>query len=1034
MAPIGLRHRFASFIRASPALPTHTSPQDPEVPHLQLEGPEHIQLQQPKEHHTNRSSTSAESYSEIVVDNTFTALRQAAYEGSTFPDDEEEGDDAAPSSRRGGASRSRGSRTSGSQGTSAGFPRRQSLGMTAAQQIKGLAYFIIRKVNKFLFLRFNDPEKERNFQAESWETQKNITMTTCMFYVLFWGLSVGLTPKPFDVFMWWTYVFWTGVTILPLPVMCWFNWPQSHKVIWQFWAVVGTWSWALAMLSDMYHCGFYTDHRNCGQRDFAGLFFFASAVPTLAIWSLKISRLPHIVAWTTFIVLLGVFIVSGRPSWSRHVVFLFTFFWFLMYISYAREKMSRQSFVLKERLKEQISATREAQACERQEADSKKRFVSYIFHEVRVPLNIATLAVQTLEGDGVLDRERIGEGTKEIADALKSSLGMMAQVLNDVLDFNRMEEGKLLQSTKPFSFHSVIRTILVGIRVSAADRQITLLSDCDPAIDALGVELMGDEMRLRQVIGNLAGNAVKFTGVGGEVKVVTRLLYAGPIVPEEEEAVSPMDVEDKIKELGGKMVPAVVPCPTAHTPATRGLLLQPKLERFHSTDSAAGDEPLRTHNHAIIRVEIVDSGVGIKKSDMKDNQLFSPYVQTEEGRRQGGKGTGLGLALVRNIVELSGGRLGVRSVRGKGSTFWVEMAYGLPPDWVPTQHHIGKGDGHRRPRAAAGWASEATMQNLAVTLEPKNSPRDCGNNNGTVKSDNDISMDDMFNNKGAAVMHVDEVELTPCADREVGPGVIKLNVEISDEEGESSVRARRPGLMARPSVMTQQSSSDTSPLLKNDEGAALASTTILEKPTLPPPTGSSPARNCNPGLKRESGDEARPMTAPAPLMSSKSYDPSAPTILQEHPHLHERSESEPVLTTRTLQILVVDDDMITRRLMTRLISRMGHSVTAAEDGSIAIKALQERRDTETAIDLVFLDNQMPILSGVEAVRQMRRLGYVIPVCGVTGNALKEDQEEFLWAGADRVLTKPVMEADVKDVIRFAMEKKQRLLEESAGAA
>lgn len=64
---------------------------------------------------------------------------------------------------------------------------------------------------------------------------------------------------------------------------------------------------------------------------------------------------------------------------------------------------------------------------------------------------------------------------------------------------------------------------------------------------------------------------------------------------------------------------------------------------------------------------------------MCSNRLFSPYVQTEIGRRQGGKGSGLGLALVRQIVKLSNGRLGVESQFGKGSMFWFELPYSLPP-------------------------------------------------------------------------------------------------------------------------------------------------------------------------------------------------------------------------------------------------------------------------------------------------------------------------------------------------------------------
>ena len=131
-----------------------------------------------------------------------------------------------------------------------------------------------------------------------------------------------------------------------------------------------------------------------------------------------------------------------------------------------------------------------------------------------------------------------------------------------------------------------------------------------------------------------------------------------------------------------------------------------------------------------------------------------------------------------------------------------------------------------------------------------------------------------------------------------------------------------------------------------------------------------------------------------------------------------------------MRVLVVDDDPLTRRLMTRMLTRLGCKVTTAENGEIALDLILNpgaSRPTPTSEDtgstsgildgatsssagggsddpryaIVFLDNQMPVMSGLEAVSQLRSRGRQDFVVGVTGNALLSDQEEYLDAGVDQ---------------------------------
>ena len=118
------------------------------------------------------------------------------------------------------------------------------------------------------------------------------------------------------------------------------------------------------------------------------------------------------------------------------------------------------------------------------------------------------------------------------------------------------------------------------------------------------------------------------------------------------------------------------------------------------------------------------------------------------------------------------------------------------------------------------------------------------------------------------------------------------------------------------------------------------------------------------------------------------------------------SEEPPTTVPTGLRVLVVDDDALTRTLMTRMLSRLGCKVSTAENGSAALEMVLG--DCSGRFAVVFLDNQMPVMSGLSMVSKLREAGRSDFVVGVTGNALLSDQEEYLEAGVDKCVLLPAV--------------------------
>ncbi|GAB4525323.1 MAG: hypothetical protein Tsb0010_09040 [Parvularculaceae bacterium] len=247
--------------------------------------------------------------------------------------------------------------------------------------------------------------------------------------------------------------------------------------------------------------------------------------------------------------------------------------------------------------------------------EAKSAFVANISHEVRTPITGIDGALRLLEKHDLSPEQR------ELVEISRKSAAALRTLVNNVLDLSRIEAGEVALEPAPFDLETLLRDAAATFAALAREKGITLQTEIDGDAPAA---IVGDAARLRQVLLNFIGNAVKFT------------------------------------ERGGVRV-RVAPAP--------------------------GRETAR---HVRLCFEVSDTGPGISADEQL--RLFERFRQAESRRGARESGSGLGLSIARELVELMGGEIGLDSAPGRGSRFWFSAEFPVADETAVSSETAPEGE------------------------------------------------------------------------------------------------------------------------------------------------------------------------------------------------------------------------------------------------------------------------------------------------------------------------------------------------------
>jgi two-component system, sensor histidine kinase and response regulator len=353
----------------------------------------------------------------------------------------------------------------------------------------------------------------------------------------------------------------------------------------------------------------------------------------------------------------------------------------------------------------------------------------------------------------------------------------------------------------------------------------------------------------------------------------------------------------------------------------------------------------RDDTHVTLRFDVRDTGIGI--SPEQQSRLFESFQQADTSTTRRFGGTGLGLAIAKRLAGLMSGTVGVESEPGKGSRFWFTAKLG-----------VGQVDaGQRGPSTdVRGWrillaaSNDSTRDAIRRMLES-------------------MRFDVM-----AVASLAEAMPVLAAADAERRPfKLFMFDAALpAAAGGEATLDVQALRLLSPPRLIALNA--DSRGGAAPPPGGRIDAVIVIEKPATPS------------------------TLLDAVMLTARST--AGPRV----PQLVELRRQNAARTLEGARVLVVEDNEINREVITELLGQYGLAIDTAEDGAVAV-----RKVTENDYDLVLMDVQMPVLDGLDATIEIRKLPgtRALPIVAMTANALTGDRERCLDAGMNDYVPKPV---------------------------